>query len=188
MRWSLLLVVVILITLCGCTSGKHGSTIDQNTSVPKGDPNFPALSHYWVIDPAKVLSSSTIEKADSVCQSLKSDGIAEVVVVVINGVKHPQDWTTHYGRWLALGKKGLSTHGGNNGIVWLIRPDADEKLTVSVGRGLPKFTSSDYRRIIGKVIDFLNFGNLDRGVEVLVQETNNELRAKYGKEYSNGRK
>jgi hypothetical protein len=102
-------------------------------------------------------------------------------VVVINGVKHPQDWTTHYGRWLKLGKKGRSTQGGNNGIVWLIRPDATEKLFISVGRGLPKFTSTDYRRIMGKAINYINFGNLDQGIKSLVQETDRELRSKYSK-------
>ncbi len=83
------------------------------------------------------ISEPIIAETDAICQKLKEDGIAEVVVVLIDGVKQPEDWATHYGRWLGLGKKGLSTEGGNNGLVWLIRPDAAEKLTVSVGRGLP---------------------------------------------------
>jgi uncharacterized membrane protein YgcG len=183
----ILVAIALSITLCGCSAEKQGSTIDQNTSVPKGDPGFPPLGQYWVIDKTNLLSKETIEKADTICQKLQDDGVAEVVVAVIGGVKHPQDWATHYGRWLKLGKKGRSTQGGNNGIVWLIRPEADEKIFISVGRGLPRFTSRDYSRIIGKAVDYINFGNLDRGVEVLIEETDREIRTKYDKGANNVR-
>lgn len=181
----ILIALILSIVLCGCSGEQPASTVDQNTSLPKGDPGFPTLGKYWVIDKTCSLSQESVVKADAICQRLQDDGIAEVVVVVINGVKHPQDWSTHYGRWLKLGKKGRSTRGGNNGIVWLIRPDADEKLYISVGRGLPRFTSTDYTRVMGKAADYINFGNLDRGVEVLVQETDREIRAKYGKRGNN---
>jgi len=60
--------------------------------------------------------------------------------------------------------------------VWLIRPDAQEKLTVSVGRGLPKFTTVDYSPIIDSAIEYLNFGNFDKGVMTLVTQTDEVLR------------
>ncbi|MFA6493203.1 MAG: TPM domain-containing protein [Patescibacteria group bacterium] len=176
-----LFLLTLPFLLCGCSSQEEGSSIDQNVSVPNKDPSFPSLGSYWVIDKTNTVANKTIYSADAICQKLQDDGVAEVVVVVINGVKHPQDWTTHYGRWLKLGKKGRSTQGGNNGIVWLIRPDATEKLFISVGRGLPKFTSTDYRRIMGKAINYINFGNLDQGIKSLVQETDRELRSKYSK-------
>jgi uncharacterized membrane protein YgcG len=149
---------------------------DQNISVPKGDPAFPPLTTSWVIDKAGVLSDPVLAEGDAICEKLKTDGVAEVVVVLINGVKLPEDWATHYGRWLGLGKTGLSTEGGNKGLVWLIRPDAQEKLTVSVGRGLPKFTTVDYSPIIDSAIEYLNFGNFDKGVMTLVTQTDEVLR------------
>jgi uncharacterized membrane protein YgcG len=171
-----ILLALLLVTACS----RGGDRYDRNVSVPKGDPAFPPLSSSWVIDRAGVLSEPAIAAGDAVCEKLKTDGIAEVVVVLINGVKQPEDWATHYGRWLGLGKKGLSTEGGNRGLVWLIRPDARDKLTVSVGRGLPGFTTVDYGPIIDGTIEYLNFNNYDKGVTTLVARTDQVLRRIHG--------
>lgn len=168
-----LLVVLALMAACG----QKGERYDKNVAVPKGDPAFPPLATSWVIDKAGVLSDPVIAETDAICQKLKTDDVAEVVVVLIDGVKQPEDWATHYGRWLGLGKKGLSTEGGNRGLVWLIRPDAPEKLTVSVGRGLPGFTTVDYGPIIDETIEYLNFNNYDKGVMTLIVRTDQVLRA-----------
>jgi len=106
---------------------------------------------------------------------MQDQGLAEVVILIQSGVKNPVEYTTHYGRWLGLGKKGLSTAGGNNGIVWLIRPDAEEKITISVGRGLPSFTSVDYGQIMEAAKDYINFNNFDRGVEEIALGTYQKL-------------
>ncbi len=159
-------------TACEPDSGRY----DENVSVPKGDPAFPPLSTSWVIDQAGVLSATAAAEGDAVCERLKTDGVAEVVVVVIAGVKQPDLWATHYGRWLGLGRKGLSTEGGNNGVVWLVRPDAVDKLTVSVGRGLPEFTTVDYGPIVDSAVEYFNFNNYDKGVLTLVNGTDEVLR------------
>jgi len=169
------LLVTALLYCAGCPRAAS-KPYDANTAVPKGDPAFPPLENFWVIDAAGMLSPQTIEEGDAVCQRLKEDGIAEVVVVVINGVKSPDLWATHYGRWLKLGSKGYSTEGGNNGVVWLIRPDARERITISVGRGLPEFSTVDYGRIIDAAKDYINFNNFDKGVSVIVKETDATLR------------
>ena len=163
-----------LLLMVACKGGND--RYDQNVSVPKGDPVFPPLTTSWVIDKAGVLSGPVIAESDAICQKLKTDDLAEVIVVLINGVKQPEDWATHYGRWLGLGKKGLSTEGGNKGLVWLIRPDAQEKLTVSVGRGLPGFTTVDYSPIIDSALEYFNFNNFDKGVTTLVAQTDQVLR------------
>ncbi len=174
MRRVLRCLPCLLVLLVACKGGTD--RYDQNISVPKGDPAFPPLTTSWVIDKAGVLSDPVVAAGDAICQQLKTDDVAEVVVVLINGVKQPEDWATHYGRWLGLGKKGLSTEGGNKGLVWLIRPDAPEKLTVSVGRGLPGFTTVDYSPIIDGAIEYLNFNNFDKGVMTLITQTDQVLR------------
>ena len=166
--------VLLAMTACGGSGGDD--RYDRNISVPKGDPAFPPLTTSWVIDKAGVLSEPVIAAGDAVCEKLKTDGVAEVVVVVITGVKQPEDWATHYGRWLGLGRKGLGTEGGNNGVVWLVRPDAKEKLTVSVGRGLPGFTTVDYGPIIDSTVEYMNFNNYDKGIMTLVTQTDEVLR------------
>lgn len=174
------LLAILAILFISCGGGEQ--PYDSNVSVPEGDPPFPSLGQYWVIDNTGVLTNETIVKADSLCQSLQDDGIAEMVVLVQSGIKHPETYATHYGRWLKLGSKGPSIRGGNNGIVWLIRPDAELKMTISVGRGLPQFTSSDYGKIMDKAKDYLNFNNFDQGVLVIIEETNRVLRELYPSE------
>ncbi len=164
----------ILATLAACEGG--ADRYDKNVAVPRGDPAFPPLGASWVIDRAGVLSEPVIAANDAICEKLKADGVAEVVVVIVNGVKQPEDWATHYGRWLGLGSKGLSADGGNRGLVWLVRPDAEEKLTVSVGRGLPRFTTVDYGGIMDDAVEYFNFGNFDGGVATLVARTDEVLR------------
>lgn len=174
------MILCLLLLLVACDIGNNPYR-DANDSTPKGDPAFTPLSTSWVIDNENVLSKETIARGDQICNDLKSDGIAEVIVLVQGGIKHPEDYATHYGRWLGLGKKGSSSSGGNNGIVWLIRPDAKEKITVSVGRGLPKFTSIDYGKIIDDSIDYFNFNNYDSGLITLLSETDKRIRELYPK-------
>ena len=171
-----LLLLLLLVFLAGCGGGSTSQPYDANTAVPKGDPAFPPLGKSWVIDKVGVLSADKVRESDAICQQLQDDKIAEVVVVIINGVKQPDLWATHYGRWLKLGSKGLSTEGGNTGVVWLIRPDAQERMTISVGRGLPEFSTVDYGKIMDHARDYINFGNYDKGVSIIIKETDQTLR------------
>ncbi|MBN1919440.1 MAG: TPM domain-containing protein [Verrucomicrobia bacterium] len=174
-------LAVLVAILPGCCQQNDHDGTDTNASVPKGDPPFTALTDSWVLDNAGVMETGAIAEAGRICQGLQDDGIAEVVVLIQNGIKHPSDYATHYGRWLRLGKKGLSTAGGNNGVVWLIRPDADEKMTYSIGRGLPRLTSSHMVDIMNAAKEYLNFGNYDTGVLEIVRRTDEQLRHLYSK-------
>jgi uncharacterized membrane protein YgcG len=178
MRIGSLAVLLLVLTVAGCGGGdgKSAAPYDTNTEVPKGDPAFPRLGSSWVIDEAAVLSTDTVREGDAICQKLQDDKMAEMVVVVMKGIKQPDLWATHYGRWLKLGSRGLSTEGGNNGVVWLIRPDAQEKMTISVGRGLPEFSTVDYGKIMDEAKECLEFGNYDRGVSLIITETDRTLR------------
>lgn len=171
------LSLLIAVSLLSCGSG--GQPYDSNTAIGKGEPPFIPLGQYWVIDPAGLLSQDIIVETDRICQGLKEAGIAEVVVLVQTGIKDPDKYATHYGRWLKLGKPGSSVEGGNNGIVWLIRPDARDRITISVGRGLPEFSSADYGQVMDKALDYVNFNNFDAGVLMLVKETDKKLRSIY---------
>lgn len=172
--------ILLLLAFCGACGRQDNpwKGVDDNQSVPAGEPPFIPLTSSWVLDPAHVLSPGTIQAGDAICQRLKQDGVAEMVVIVQNGVKHPEDYATHYGRWLGLGKAAAATEGGQNGLVWLIRPDADLKMTYSRGRGLPWFTSADAGAIMDKAKDFLDFNNYDQGVALIIQETGKTLQTK----------
>ena len=174
-----LVAVALALLAAGCA--KDDPLDASNVSVPSGDPPFTPLTTSWVIDNAGVLSEPAVREASAACQRLQDAGVAEVVVLIQNGVKHPADYATHYGRWLWLGKKGLSTEGGNNGLVWLIRPDADEKMTYSIGRGLPLLTAGHMVDIMNRAKEYFAFNNYDEGVRILVRETESTLVALYGR-------
>ena len=163
--------LLLICLLAACQDSRY----DSNDSVPKGDPPFSPLGESWVIDKVGVLSPASRETSHRLCQKMQDQDLAEVVILIQNGIKQPVEYSTHYGRWLGLGKKGLSTAGGNNGIVWLIRPDAKDRLTISVGRGLPEFTSVDYGQIMTEAKDYLNFNNFDAGVELIARGTYEKL-------------
>ncbi|MFA6437508.1 MAG: TPM domain-containing protein [Candidatus Paceibacterota bacterium] len=174
-----LLMAILFLTACNSNQGGQDA---GNVSIPEGCPPFTHLGQYWVIDNANVLNLSTIVYADAIFQKLKQDGIAEIVVLIQPGVKDSAllTYATHYGRWLGLGKTGPSSLGGNNGIVYLIVPELESKLTIEPGRGMFKFTISDFGPIVERVaMDFLNYGDYDGGVKTLADETDRVLREIY---------
>jgi uncharacterized membrane protein YgcG len=171
---TVLILTATVIFGLGCI-GQSG--YDTNKEVPAGDPPFPPQKVYGIVDPSHTLSKETVRESEVILEGLKIDGIAEVVVLVQTGVKHPNDYATRYGRYIELGEKEK-----NNGLVWLIRPDVkpeELRITNSVGRGLPKLTSSDLGEIMEDAADPINFGNYDEGVLRLVRGTNQKLRQIY---------
>ena len=175
---KIIILLLLILPIAACSGSDEGA-YDTNTEVPEGDPDFPSLEYSWVIDSAHVLSHDTIKYGSMVFDRLKNEGIAEVVLVTMKGISHPEDWATHYGRWLKLGKKGLSTEGGNRGLVWLIRPDKEKKITYSAGRGLPLIGSGDFLDIMTEAKEFFNLNNFDEGVCVLIDMTDKQLRLEY---------
>lgn len=171
---AFLILASVVIFALGCVGQ---SDYDTNKDVPPGEPAFPPQKVYGIVDPNHTLSKETVQESESILEGLKKDGIAEVVVLIQTGVKNPEQYATRYGRFIGLGEKGK-----NNGLVWLIRPDVEPekfRITYSVGRGLPKLTSSDLGDIMEGVADPINFGNYDLGVLNLVKGTDKKLRQIY---------
>ncbi len=106
------------------------------------------------------------------------DGYAvEEAVLIQEKVKQPEDYATHYGRYIGLGEKDK-----NNGLVWLIRPDVrpeDNRITYSVGRGLPRLTSSDLLEVMLQASAPINSGDFGNGALILVRGTDRKIREIY---------
>lgn len=170
-----LMVMAMVIFTIGCIGP---SDYDTNKEVPSGDPNFPPQKVYGIVDPNHILSKETVQESETILEGLKKDGIAEVVILIQTGVKNdPEQYATRYGRYIGLGENKK-----NNGLVWLIRPDVEPekfRMTYSVGRGLPRLTSSDLGDIMEGAADPINFGNYDVGVLNLVKGTDMKLRQIY---------
>ncbi len=172
---DIIAVLIIVIFTLGCIGQ---SDYDTNKQVPSGEPDFPPQKVYGIVDPNHILSKETVRESETILEGLKKDGIAEVVILIQTGVKNnPEQYATRYGRYIGLGENKK-----NNGLVWLIRPDVKPekfRITYSVGRGLPRLTSSDLGEIMEGAADPINFGNYDLGVLSLVQRTDKKLRQIY---------
>ena len=188
----LLVVTLVGMTVSGCQLAKKtpetpGAVLDrpydENVEVPSGDPGFPRLGEFWVVDPDGLVGASAIKMADETLDGLKSRRTAEVVIVIQRGVKHPVEWSTHYGRWLRLGE--AEGQHQNNGIVFLIIPDTrDEsgKIWYSIGRGLPKVTSSDMGPLLEEAASYANADDLDGAIISIARNIDDILRKIYGRE------
>jgi hypothetical protein len=188
---SLLVIALAGVAVSGCrvekkTPQPSGTVLDrpydENVQVPSGDPAFPRLGEYWVVDPDGKVGASAIRMANETLDDLKSQRIAEVVIIVEKGVKHPVEWSTHYGRWLRLGE--VEGPHQNNGIVFLIIPDAEGesgRIWYSIGRGLPKLTSSDMGSLIEEAASYANADDLDGAVISIARNIYDILQRIYGR-------
>ena len=188
---ALIVIAVIGAIVSGCQVEKKAPQsksrlldrpYDENVEVPSGDPDFPPLGNHWVVDPDNLVGEPAVRMADETLNDLKSQRIAEIAIVVQKGVKHPVEWSTHYGRWIRLGEAEGSHR--NNGIVFLIIPDADResgRVWYSIGRGLPKLTSSDMGPLLEEAASYANADDLDGAVISIARNIHDILRKIYGR-------
>lgn len=166
-------------------SGRSGSgdrPYDENVEVPPGDPEFPRLGRYWVVDPEGLVDLQAVQAADETLEALRADGLAETVIVIRRNVKRPVEWSTHYGRWLMLGEREGARK--NNGLVFLMIPDAPReagRVWYSIGRGLPRLTSSDMAPLLEEAASYANAGDLDGAVMSIARNIDDILRKIYGR-------
>lgn len=167
-----LLLIGLFVSACAIDAGPPS----EESSVPSGDPPFPAFTGSWVIDTTGEVSEETISKTNEVLNALRSDGIAEVVILVITDVNHPELYATRFGRHVELGSAET-----DNGVVYIVRPDGgkDEHIIYSIGRGLPKYTSGRVTDAMLEGSTFANQGNIDAAILALAEGTNEVLRKLY---------
>lgn len=184
-----LTVILSAMLLSGCNARlsrqspeSNPAPFDENVSLPRGDPDFPPLKDRWVVDPKGYAGDAASRAADLTLDRLKKDGLAETVIVIMPGVRHPVEWATHYGRWLQLGAREGSRR--NNGLVYLVIPDArpeDGRVWYTVGRGLPRLTSVDIGPVIEEAASYANAGDFDGCVVSLARNTDDVVRRIYGR-------
>jgi len=104
----------------------------------EGQPPFPSLGRYWVIDNGCNFNEETMKIADATFEKLRTDGIAEVAVICQTGVvnkgatNNEKIWLRDWARQAKMGEKDV-----NRSVVWLIRPDAkpeEQSVTLEVSR------------------------------------------------------
>jgi uncharacterized membrane protein YgcG len=150
LRISFLLLLVFLITACGVEiESQHP---DQIAQVPYGEPDFPNLGDFWVIDTDNNVSDETLKEVDQILENLKTQGFAEQAIVVMPGVKNGSNYAVQLLRHLKLGNPEGPRK--NNGLLWLVITDGNSGARVyyAAGNGLPELTTFE----LGAVIDQAN--------------------------------
>lgn len=144
---------------------------DQIAEVPFGEPNFPNLGEYWVVDKEGVVDQSVVEHVDKILEDLRKDGYAEQAIVTMSGVDDSIAYVTQLGRHLKLGE--AEGENKDNGIIWLILVDkpVGERVRYSIGLGLPEFTSFEAGRVQDAASVFADEGDWSNTVLQIATET-----------------
>lgn len=176
---SLILIASLAITSCGSKS--QSSQYDGSIKPSEGQPAFPKLDKYWVIDTGNCFRQETIVMADKIFEQLRVDRIAEVVVICQKGIvdrgsaNDEKIWAMEWGRWARLGNKE-----DDRAIVWLIRPDADpakeDRVAIEVSRWLVWLTAPDYYPALEEAANYANWSDFDGALESIARNTDAILR------------
>ena len=182
----LILHTVFLLALSACSLQNVIKPVQTSTSTktaiePRaGQPSFPALGQYWVVDKGCNFDLEIIKTADQIFEKLRTDGIAEVAVICQTGIQdngatnNEKIWLRDWGRWAQMGDVEE-----NRAVIWLIRPDVkpeEGRITIELSRWLTWYTAVDYMDTLGEAANYANWNNFNGALESLTRNTDSQLR------------
>ena len=171
MNRRIILAFLFLFSICLVSCSSSTETDQQ--------PAFPELNGHWVVDNNHYLKDKTITDTDQMFDQLKSDGIAEVAIVIQEGVRNngPYDdekiWARDWGRKIELGDES------DRAIVWLIRPDVkpeENRVTIEISTHLTWLVFGDYESMLQEAADYANADDFDGSVASITRNTDEVLR------------
>jgi len=175
-----LLVLVLIFSSCTTNSSPNSGSYDVTIKPSEGQPAFPKLGKYWVVDNAGCFSEESMKLADEVFEKLRLDGIAEVAVICQKGIvnRGPMNddkiWARDWGRFAKLGDKE-----DRRAVVWLIRPDVkpeENRVTVEISTWLYQLTAIDYGDALREAANFANWNDFDGCLDSISRNTDEKLR------------
>jgi hypothetical protein len=176
-------LALLVLAVAGCGPMATSSQLyDSSVKPDEGQPAFPALGTYWVVDPHNScrFSSVTVQRGHTVFEQLRAEKIAEVAVVCQTGIKDNgpfndgKIWARDWGRWAKLG--GVKER---RAVVWLIQPDVDPKdhrVTIEVSDWLYQLTAVDYGPALDEAGNYANWDDFDGALESIARNTDRILR------------
>ena len=185
-RFHALILLGLLLALAGCsalgirTPAPTPTEAWQIGQPREGQPEFPALGQYWVIDRGCGFDPAKVQVADAMFEQLRRDGIAEVAIVCQAGVvdKGPTNdeliWLRDWARWAKMGDVE-----DDRSVVWLIRPDvpvSETRVTVEASRWLYWYTAIAYADTLKEASDYANVGDFNGALVSLARNIDEELR------------
>ena len=166
---SVLAVIVLIFSLCGCEEGNNYPT---------------ATEKFYVNDFAGVISASAEDELFSKAAALDKATTAQVVVVTVKslGGEEPSDYALELGR-----RWGVGTKEDDNGIVILLSSE-DREIYIAVGYGLEgALPDSKTGRIIDVYgLESLRNNDFSNGLLSIGNAVINEVYLEYGIEPEEG--
>ena len=174
----------LVITLMGCSTPVWTTstpTVEWQEGMPRpGQPAFPALGRYWIIDNGCSFDLEKVKIADAMFEKLRLDGIAEVAIIcqkgIVNkgGTNNDKIWLRDWARWAKMGSAQDS-----RSVVWLIRPDAkpeEQRVSVEISRWLFWYTAMNYADSLKEAANYANAGDYNGALVSIARSTDEELR------------
>jgi hypothetical protein len=156
-------------------------TAEWQEGMPRdGQPAFPALGRYWVIDNGCGFDPQKVKIADALFEKLRTDGIAEVAVICQTGIvdkggtNDEKIWLRDWARWAKMGEVEEA-----RSVVWLIRPDAgktEQRISVEISRWLYWYTAIQYADGLNEAARYANAGDTDGALVAIARNTDEKLR------------
>jgi hypothetical protein len=166
------------------------SFLYKEGSPREGQPAFPALGRYWVVDKGCNFAQDKLKIADETFEKLRTDGIAEVAVICQTGIvdkgatNDDKIWLRDWARWAKMGEKDI-----NRSVVWLIRPDAkaqEQKVTLEVSRWLTWYTAIGYSEALNEAANYTNWNDLNGALNSITRNVDGKLRELWKTHSSDG--
>ncbi len=178
--------LILLTIFSGCSTAVSAKpvvtpTVEWKTGMPReGQPTFPALGQYWIIDNGCGFDQQKMKIADTMFERLRKDGIAEVAVICQTGIvnkgatNNDKIWLRDWARWAEMGSVEDS-----RSIVWLIRPDVkpeESRIAIEISRWLYWYTAIDYADTLGEASNYANVKDYSGALVSIARNTDESLR------------
>ena len=178
----ILMLVVLFLPACKIlTTSNPAATLTPLIVEPnEGQPDFPPLGQYWVVDKGCDFDAEKIKIADEVFEKLRMDGIAEVALICQTGIQDKgatndqKIWLRDWGRWAKMGDVE-----NDRSLIWLIQPDVPPeagRVTLEVSRWLTWYTAVDYYETLQEAADFANKDNFNGALISIARNVDAQLR------------
>jgi hypothetical protein len=187
-NWRIVLALVFVCILLAQTSCSVPAAVAPTAttyiyvegSPREGQPAFPSLGRYWVVDKGCNFAQDKVKIADETFEKLRTDGIAEVAVICQSGIldkgssNDDKIWLRDWARWAKMGAVDI-----NRSVVWLIRPDAkaqDQMVTLEVSRWLTWYTAIEYSDALQEAANYSNWKDFNGALISITRNVDGKLR------------
>jgi hypothetical protein len=176
----------LVVAMMGCsvpflaTAVPTPTQVWQESTPRPGQPAFPALGQYWIIDNGCSFDLEKVKIADVIFEKLRMDGIAEVALICQTGIldkggtNDDKIWLRDWARWAKMGSAQDS-----RSVVWLIRPDVkpeEHRIAVEISRWLYWYTAMDYADGLQEAANYANTGEFNSALVSIARDTDEKLR------------